>query len=162
VITPSEWQWSRQSFARQDQNGDGQLTRRELTNAELSATPGATGTSGRTITVDATRGWVDTGIDVRSGDTLALDATGSVTLSSNASDVADPSGSRTGRRAASAPITDQAAGILIARVGDGAPMAVGSRKLITADANGRLFLSVNDDHFADNGGAFRVTVSLQR
>jgi Ca2+-binding EF-hand superfamily protein len=162
VITPSEWQWSRQSFARQDQNGDEQLTRRELTNAELSATPGATGTSGRTITVDATRGWVDTGIDVRSGDTLALDATGSVTLSSNASDVADPSGSRTGRRAASAPITNQAAGILIARVGDGAPMAVGSRKLITADANGRLFLSVNDDHFADNGGAFRVTVSLQR
>jgi Ca2+-binding EF-hand superfamily protein len=162
VITPSEWQWSRRSFARQDQNGDGQLTRRELTNAELSATSGATGTSGRTITVDATRGWVDTGIDVRSGETLTLDATGSVTLSSNASDVADPSGSRTGRRAASAPITDQAAGILIARVGDGAPMAVGSRKLITADANGRLFLSVNDDHFADNGGAFRVTVSLQR
>lgn len=117
VITPSEWQWSRRSFAQQDQNGDGQLTRRELTNAELSATPGATGTSGRTITVDATRGWVDTGIDVRSGDTLALDATGSVTLSSNASDVADPSRSRTGRRAASAPITDQAAGILIARLG---------------------------------------------
>ena len=37
VITPDEWQWSRRSFARQDQNGDGQLTRRELTNAELQS-----------------------------------------------------------------------------------------------------------------------------
>ena len=71
MITPNEWQWSRRSFTRQDQNADGQLTRRELTNAELSASPGATGTSGRSITVDAARGWVDSGIDVRSGDTLA-------------------------------------------------------------------------------------------
>lgn len=162
VITSNEWQWSRRSFARQDQNGDGQLTRRELTNAELSASSGATGTSGRSITVDAARGWVDTGIDVRSGDRLALDATGSVTLSGNESDVADPSGSRTGRRAASAPLSDQPAGSLIARIGDAAPIPVGGRQSITPNASGRLFLSVNDDHFADNRGAFTVTVSIQR
>ena len=44
VITTDEWQWSRRSFAQQDQDGDGQLTRRELTNAELQnrdATGGA-------------------------------------------------------------------------------------------------------------------------
>ena len=168
VITPNEWQWSRRSFARQDQNGDGQLTRRELTNAELSTTSGATGTrgatgtSGRSITVDAARGWVDTGIDVRSGDTLAFGATGSVTLSSNESDVADPSGSRTGRRAASAPLANQPAGSLIARIGEAAPIPVGGRQSITANASGRLYLSVNDDHFADNRGAFTVTVSIQR
>src|SRR4029450_3969171 len=73
VITPDEWQWSRRSFARQDQNGDGQLTRGELTNAELQATSssavgGAVGTSGRMVVVEAARGWVDTGIDVRRGD----------------------------------------------------------------------------------------------
>jgi Ca2+-binding EF-hand superfamily protein len=162
VITPNEWQWSRNSFARQDQNGDGQLTRRELTDAELSATSGATGTSGRSITVDAARGWVDTGIEVRSGDTLAFDASGSVTLSTNTSDIADPSGSRTGRRATSAPLTDQPAGILIARIGDGAPLPVGGRQSVTANASGRLQLSVNDDYFDDNRGAFRVTVSVQR
>jgi Ca2+-binding EF-hand superfamily protein len=162
VITSNEWQWSRRSFARQDQNGDGQLTRRELTNAEISATSGPTGTSGRSITVDSARGWVDTGIDVQSGDTLGFDADGSVTLSTNASDIADPSGSRTGRRAASAPLTDQPAGMLIARIGDAAPLAVGGRQPIAANASGRLYLSVNDDHFDDNRGAFRVIVSVQR
>jgi Ca2+-binding EF-hand superfamily protein len=169
AITPDEWEWSRRSFARQDQDGDGRLTRRELTNAELSATAGTAGTSGQAIatsgqaiTVEADRGWVDTGIDVHSGDRLAFDATGSVTLSSNTSDVADPTGSRTGRRAASAPLTDQPAGILIARIGSGAAMAVGGRQSIAANGSGRLFLSVNDDHFADNAGAFRVTVSVRR
>ena len=98
---------------------------------------------------------------MRSGDTLAFDATGSVTLSTNTSDVADPSGSRTGRRATSAPLTDQPAGILIARIGDGAPLPV------AADSRSRptpavASLSVNDDYFDDNRGAFRVTVSVQR
>src|SRR5262245_34221533 len=106
------------------------------------------------------RGWVDTGIDVRRGDSLAFDATGSVTLSTNASDIADPSGSRTGRRAAAAPLTDQPAGMLIARIGDAAPLAVGGRQSIAANASGRLYLSVNDDYFDDNRGAFRVMISV--
>ena len=87
VITPDEWQWSRSSFARQDQNGDGQLTRRELTNTELQGqgtSVGAAGTSGRAVVVEAARGWVDTGIDVRRGDRISIDASGTVTLSTNA------------------------------------------------------------------------------
>jgi hypothetical protein len=99
---------------------------------------------------------------VRTGDTLAFDATGSVTLSTNTADIADPSGSRTGRRAAAAPLTDQAAGMLIARIGDAAPVGVGGRQSIAANASGRLYLSVNDDYFDDNRGAFRVIVSVQR
>ena len=99
---------------------------------------------------------------MRSGDTLAFDATGSVILSNNASDIADPSGARTGRRATSAPLTDQPAGILIARIGDGAPLAVGGRQSVTANASGRLHLAVNDDYFDDNRGAFRVAVSVRR
>jgi hypothetical protein len=166
VITPNEWQWSRRSFARQDQNGDGQLTRRELTNAELSSTTGgavgAVGTSGRAVIVEAQRGWVDTGIDVRNGDTIAIEASGTVTLSSNASDVAEPSGSRTGRRANSSPLPDHAAGALIARVADAAPIAAGGRQSFTANASGRLYLAVNDDYFDDNRGQYRVMVSVQR
>ena len=96
MITTGEWQWSRRSFARQDQNGDGQLTRAELTNAELSAAgAGAVGTSGtiangRAVTVDA---------EPRLGRHRhrrpprrhrVIQATGTVTLSTNASDVADP------------------------------------------------------------------------
>ena len=168
MITSSEWQWSRRSFARQDQNGDGQLTRAELTNAELSAAGAAVGTSGnaaangRAVTVDASRGWVDTGIDVSRGDVLQIQATGSATLSTNTADVADPGGSRTNRRAASAPMPAEPAGALIARVGNAAPMLAGGRQSITANGTGRLFLSVNDDFFDDNQGAYRVVVGVSR
>jgi Ca2+-binding EF-hand superfamily protein len=170
VITTAEWQWSRRSFARQDQNGDGQLTRGELTNAELTAagTPGGTaGTAvtpgtGRPVTVDGQRGWVDTGIDVRSGEILSIQASGTVTLSTNASDVAEPGGSRTNRRAASAPLPDEPAGALIARIGNATPLGVGSRQSVTANATGRLYLSVNDDYFDDNRGAYRVLIAVGR
>ena len=172
VITPAEWQWSRRSFARQDQNGDGQLTRAELTNAELSAVSGAAGTTGtamarpttpgREVIVDAQRGWIDTGIDVNRGDILSISASGTATLSTNMSDVAEPGGSRTGRRANSAPLPNEPAGALIARIGGGSPIAVGSRQSVTANMTGRLFLAVNDDHFDDNRGTYRVTVAVGR
>jgi Ca2+-binding EF-hand superfamily protein len=163
VITPSEWQWSRRSFARQDRNGDGQLTRSELTDAELNAaTAGAVGTTGRAVVVDSSRGWVDTGITVRSGDTISIQANGSVTLSDNNSDVAGPGGSNSGRRAPSAPFPDRPAGALIARIADSAPMFVGNQDVVTANNSGRLYLSVNDDHFNDNRGQFQVTISVRR
>ena len=158
AITQEEWHWSRRSFTRQDQNGDGRLTRGELTNAELSAAnAGTVGTAGRTIVVDGREQWADTGLDVRAGETIAIQASGSVGLSDNTSDVATPAGSRA-RRAASAPMPGQPAGALIARIGDGSPIAVGTSQTITANRAGRLYLGVNDDYFLDNRGEFRVTV----
>jgi Ca2+-binding EF-hand superfamily protein len=167
AITADEWQWSRRSFARQDQNGDGQLTRRELTNAELQGqsqgiSGGVVGTSGRAIVVEAARGWIDTGIEVRQGDRISIDASGTVTLSNNGSDIAEPSGSRTGRRANSAPLPNDLAGALIARIDNGAPMLVGTRRTFTAPNAGRLYLSVNDDFFQDNVGEYRATISVSR
>jgi Ca2+-binding EF-hand superfamily protein len=169
LITSNEWRWSRRNFALQDRNGDGQLTRGELTNAELAAledaTVGAVGTSGdagRVVTVEAARGWVDTGIIVRRGDYFSIDASGTVTLSSNGNDFADPAGSRLGRRAESAPLPNASAGALIARINNGAPMLVGNRRTIMANDSGRLFLSVNDDFFPDNVGEFRATVTVGR
>lgn len=165
AITPDEWQWSRRSFAIQDRNGDGQLTRDELTNAELSAVRGSgnavAGTTGRTIAVDASRGWVDTGIDVRAGDTISIEATGTATLSDNPADVSDPNGARNGRRAINAPLHDRPAGALIARINNGAVALAGARSTIPANIGGRLYLAVNDDYFADNRGAYRVTVSVR-
>ena len=103
VITADEWQWSRQSFVRQDRNADGQLSRAELTNAELKAAgAGDVSTAGRTIELNAARGWMDTGFDVRSGETISFEATGTVQLSNNAADTAGPGGA--GRRAQSAPV----------------------------------------------------------
>jgi Ca2+-binding EF-hand superfamily protein len=162
VITSNEWQWSRRSFVQQDRNGDGQLTRNELTNAEISGSSGAVGTSGRSIVVDGSRGWVDTGINVRGGQRIFIDADGSVTLSNNGSDVANPGGAQSGRLAPSAPLPNQPAGALIARIGDGPPVLVGNRQSFTANNGGRLYLGVNDDYFDDNRGQYNVTVNVQR
>ena len=51
---------------------------------------------------------------------------------------------------------------LIARVGDGSPMAVGQSESLTVDRGGRLYLGVNDDYLLDNRGEFRVTIDVGR
>jgi Ca2+-binding EF-hand superfamily protein len=162
AIALQEWHWSRRSFNRQDTNRDGRLTRSELTNAEVNsaqaANAGAIGTSGRTVVVESTERWVDTGLDVRAGDTISLQSSGTVTLSGNAADTARPGGAA--RRAPDAPVQNQPAGALIAKIGDSAPIFVGDRQTITATSVGRLYLGINDDHLLDNRGQFRVT--LQR
>ena len=73
-------------------------------------------------------------------------------------DSATPAGSTTGRRAAEAPILNQPAGALIARIGGVAPIFVGNRAEMTAPATGRLYLGVNDDFLADNSGQFTVII----
>ena len=157
AITPNEWHWSRRSFVTQDQNSDGRLTRTELTNAELAGA-NTVGTSGRTVVVNSSQRWIDTGLDVRNGDTVSVQASGTMTLSDNGADTAGPGGAS--RRAVSAPLPNQPAGALIARINNGAPIFVGDRGSITANSAGRLYLGVNDDHLPDNRGEFRVT--LQR
>ena len=156
-ITTDEWQWSRQSFLRHDSNRDGELSRRELTNAELRASGAGDATiPARTIELGAARGWMNTGFDVRAGETITFEAKGTVQLSNNAADTADPAGSA--RRVQSAPVPNGNAGALIARIGDSPAILIGRRQTITASHSGRLFLSVNDDHFADNLGHFIVIV----
>ena len=51
---------------------------------------------------------------------------GTVQLSEDANDIADPQGSRNGRRATNAPLPNAPAGALIARIGFGAPVLIGS------------------------------------
>jgi hypothetical protein len=102
------------------------------------------------------------GIEVRAGDTITFEASGTIRMSDNTEDVANPAGSRTGRRAPDAPILSQLAGALIARIGDYGPVFVGDRRSIVAPASGRLYLGVNDDHLPDNGGEFVVAVGIQR
>ena len=85
-----------------------------------------------------------------------------MTLSDNRADVAGPAGSRTGRLAANAPLRNDPAGALIARINNSAPILVGNRRTFVVPDGGRLYLSVNDDYFADNVGEYRVTVSVSR
>jgi hypothetical protein len=60
-------------------------------------------------------------------------------------------------------VSSHPAGGLIARIGNSAPVHVGDRTTrLRAPSGGRLFLSVNDDHLADNSGEFRVNITVQR
>jgi hypothetical protein len=99
---------------------------------------------------------MDTGFEVRAGETITFQASGTVQLSNNPGDTAGPGGS--GRRAQSAPIPTAPAGALIARIGDALPIVIGARQTMTARQSGRLYLSVNDDHLADNLGDYIVVI----
>jgi len=158
VITPDEWRWSRGSFDARDLNRDGRLTR-----SEFNATSDTLRTSAppiNAVTVDARERWTDTGIFVRAGDIVRVNATGTIQMASDPNDIATPAGSRTGRLAPNAPIREALAGGLIAKIGDSDPVFVGDRGSFTAPTSGRLYLGVNDDHLLDNSGEFRVTIDI--
>lgn len=160
AIERGEWHWSRGSFDRRDTNRDGVLSRPELGLAEENVV----GTTGRSIVVDARERWTDTGIVVRAGDMLRFDVQGTVQMSSDPNDIADPWGARSGRKANNSPVNTMPAGGLIAMISGSTPTFVGNRTgmAIRAPASGRLYLSVNDDHLLDNSGEFRVSVTVQR
>jgi hypothetical protein len=96
---------------------------------------------------------------VRAGDRFTIDATGTIQLSDNGQDTANPAGSVSGRKAQDAPVLNQPAGGLIARIDDFGPMFIGNRGTFTAPVSGRLYFGVNDDHLPDNRGEFTVTLS---
>jgi hypothetical protein len=163
-IEPREWKGSVAEFYQLDANNDRVLSPAEMANYNRNNNNDnnrVSGTSGSMIYVDPSQRWTNTGIEVRSGDLIMLDASGTVTLSQNGNDVAGPGGARSGRRAADAPLSSQTAGALIARVGNSEPIFVGNRRSFRAPQNGRLFLGVNDDYLGDNTGSFDVMVTVR-
>jgi Ca2+-binding EF-hand superfamily protein len=164
VVDRSEWHWSRVSFNGRDRDNNGVLSRDELgATASASGAVGTSGMPGQSIVVDARERWTDTGITVRRGDILSFQSDGQIQMSSSAADTATPTGSASGRRAPNSPVNTHPAGGLIARIGDSAPVYVGDRtNRLRAPVSGRLYLGVNDDHFADNSGEFRVSITIQR
>jgi hypothetical protein len=58
--------------------------------------------------------------------------------------------------AGNSPLPGVVGGLLIGRVGNGQPFAIGANADITMPANGRLYLGINDDYPGDNSGNFVV------
>lgn len=58
------------------------------------------------------------------------------------------------------PLPNAAAGLLVGRVGDGVPFAVGAGGDFVADQGGTLQFQINDDVVEDNAGAFTITVTV--
>ncbi len=112
----------------------------------------------RDVSVNATIPWNDTGVDVRAGQTIYLEATGKVHWGPGRQD--GPGGEDDSPRNPGRPIPNRPAAALIGRIGNaGDPFFIGDeRGGIRVRDSGRLFLGVNDDFLRDNSGAFRVTV----
>lgn len=128
--------------------------------AAASANTSATApTTGSGVVVNAKTRWTPTGITVRRGETLTLNTTGEVRLSSNGDDIAPPAGSTSGRMAVGSPMPNTLAGALIGRIGNGAPFGIGNQTTLVAPASGQLFLGVNDGDLNDNTGEFRVEIT---
>ncbi|HTL02221.1 MAG TPA: hypothetical protein VL243_08340, partial [Vicinamibacterales bacterium] len=83
-------------------------------------------------------------------------ASGNVTLSQNGDDYGTPAGANSGRMAGNSPLPGVTGGLLIGRVGNGRPFAIGAESDVTMPANGRLYFGVNDDDVRDNVGDFVV------
>lgn len=115
------------------------------------------------IRIPGNASWVATPLSVRRGDQVSFRVTGRVQLSDNPEDTAISAGSLSQRRTAGAPLPDNLAGALIAKIGNSAPFAIGNNEApITMPATGQLYLGVNDDELSDNRGEFFVTMTHNR
>jgi len=112
----------------------------------------------RSLNVEASAPWHDTGIDVRSGQTIYFSANGRVRWGPGRQD--GPAGERNSPRNDGRPLPARPAAALIGRVGDSNDVFfIGDDDgPIRMRSSGRLFLGINDDYLQDNSGAFRVTV----
>jgi hypothetical protein len=160
-IEEREWHMSLRSFDQLDRNNDGSLSRAEFVRSGATAGTAATTGQTKTVAVGGDREWVDTGIDLRAGDTVRINSDGQIRLSRNGQDFATAAGSLQGRRPANGgTIPNAPAGALVARFGDSAPVLVGGNRTLRASRGGRLYLGVNDDYWDDNTGQYNVTVAI--
>lgn len=113
----------------------------------------------REVVVEANVPWVDTGIEVRSGQRVYFEAVGEVRWGSGRRD--GPGGEERSPYNAGRPMPRRPAAALIGKVGQDSTdlFFIGDeRGPIRLQNGGRLFLGINDDVLTDNRGNFRVLV----
>lgn len=129
------------------------------TDASVQLPTQATAPAGAII-VQGNQPWTNAGIRVTKGERIAFAGTGDIMIAANASSGVGGSPAVTSPTIRY-PVPNLPVGSLIARIGNGAPLAIGpNTQPITMPATGQLFLGVNDDHFEDNSGTY--TVALNR
>jgi hypothetical protein len=126
---------------------------------------GAGAGAGGVIVVPGDSQGTDTGLDVRRGDRVMVDASGSVVANTRIGAVSPEGRSETYTVRQNYPVTDVGGGALVGyiqmRNGQRSrPFYVGGQNGFTAPVDGRLFLFVNDDDYSNNSGSFSVRVSL--
>lgn len=113
----------------------------------------------REVIVSGDVPFVDSGIDVRAGQPVYFEAVGNVWWKNGRKD--GPAGERNSPYNAHRPMPRRPAAALIGKVGQDSTdlFFIGAEPgPVRLRTSGRLFLGVNDDHFPDNHGNFRVVV----
>jgi|ERR1043166_4178290 hypothetical protein len=110
----------------------------------------------RNVDVSLESNWIDSGVDLRRGERVRIDATGTIyagrtRISPAGLTTTDPS----------APLPRGAEGELIGVIGndyDSPIIEIGASRDFTADRAGRLFLTVNRSAYNDARGVFRAQI----
>jgi hypothetical protein len=112
----------------------------------------------RSVVVNASDQWRDTGVVVRAGQTVYFEASGKVRWGPGRQD--GPDGERNSPRNDARPMPNRPAAALIGRIGESNEyFFIGDDTgAIRVRGSGRLYLGINDDYLRDNSGSFRVTV----
>ena len=101
--------------------------------------------------------WLDTGIELRAGQTVRFQASGRVRWGPGRQD--GPEGEDNSPHNPGRPIPSRQAAALVGRIGDDSPFFIGNDSSpIRARSSGRLYLMINDDVLEDNSGSFRVVI----
>jgi hypothetical protein len=125
------------------------------------------------VAVPSTEYWTDTGVDVSAGDRVRVEATGTVTAGSSdplrrigPDGTNDPAFTRYNRYVRNDGDVRLRGGhaALIGRIGDEDEprFVIGAHRTVRVDADGRLFLGVNDGELDNNGGEFEISLTIDR
>jgi len=110
----------------------------------------------RTVEVSLGANWIDSGVDVKRGERIRVDASG--TIYAGRSRIT-PAGLST--TDPNAPLPRAAEGELIGVIGndyDAPIIEIGSGREFVADRDGRLYLTINRGNYTDARGAFNVRI----
>jgi hypothetical protein len=110
----------------------------------------------RQASVLAIQQWTDTGIDVRSGQTVYFEAQGKIRWGKDRTD--GPEGEHNSPPNANRPMSNRNAAALIGKIGSDMFFIGGETGPMRMRSSGRLYLGINDDVLTDNSGNFRVVV----
>jgi hypothetical protein len=138
----------------------------EATKAVDSSTLNVSGLDVSSLDVSGKDAWVDTKLDLRPGDKLAISATGTMkTVSGKNTTSVSASGANRGFRdlIKTYPVNEAGQGALIGRIGSSdaaTPFLVGTSKSWTSPRAGRLFLGINKSSGDKPDGTFHVKIEF--
>lgn len=133
-----------------------------------------------TLTIPGSQSWTDTGIDLSSGESVTITATGTIYIGALSApftqyDYEGPSGSGLAEPGACTDLAGGSMGVglpwpltgvpcwsLIGSIGSPGnnPFGVGASVSFTAPATGRLYLEPNDNNLGDNTGNWTATLQV--